>query len=337
MSSPSVEGKTNMIIKDGNYNPYAEFYNKDTDINFSFGGDVTTYVVDDSIKAHRIVLSSHSSKFEQIINVIANHEKMKQADITIDIPHDKQIFEILIKYFYTHQIECTITDLIKLTKLIDFYDVKNLKPKIETYVLNSLNETNIIDCMTASNGLYIQDKIYPLFYKMSVNNNTIIKKISYDYAHMILITMSSHIQTDSKVINKRVALIDWILNWRKLYMNENPFTHEEAVNLNHLIRQLLETIGVDINKMKAAELKDKILDTGLYEKSKIISLILDKLDNEKYAGKKINYIDTGNNIVDAVVLDVKYYLNIIPKTERRNYDRIISDSDHDKSISKQNF
>ncbi|XP_057318507.1 speckle-type POZ protein B-like isoform X2 [Microplitis mediator] len=106
--------------------------------------DVTLVVGNEKFKAHKIILSARSPVFFAMFT----HEMKEKKDSEVDIPDiDPEIFNKMLQFIYTDEINNLDIDAVYLLEAADKYQLLNLKSLCEESLPKSVRIDNAIKLM----------------------------------------------------------------------------------------------------------------------------------------------------------------------------------------------
>ncbi len=132
--------------------------------------DVCFLINDQKIEAHKYLLCIYSKVFKKML-----YGDMKEKDVSaIVLDHDPIIFKYMIAFMYTLKISCTFAELVQLTNLADYYEVRHLYETCKSFIDRHTDKENVYALFKNSMVKEIKDCAEEYIY-----NNALVSFILY--------------------------------------------------------------------------------------------------------------------------------------------------------------
>jgi hypothetical protein len=145
VESDNEEEKEETYELKGSPVDFLSMRDKHTDVTFEVGpaskaGLDTEPLTPKTFEAHRLILSRHSDVLEKMLYGEFSEGKDPKPVV---LHHDSCVFGYLLDWMYGEKIEPTLDELLKLYKLTDKYDVKELKRACQEKLSTEMDVENV--------------------------------------------------------------------------------------------------------------------------------------------------------------------------------------------------
>ena len=111
--------------------------------------DVTIFISNKRLKAHKTILAAHSPVF---LAMFKNDTKENHENTIVITDIDLKVFQELLRFIYSGKIEDMDAIVMDLLVAADKYSIDGLMMKCEQYLQNSLNPDNVIDILVLADN-----------------------------------------------------------------------------------------------------------------------------------------------------------------------------------------